>query len=224
MTHQPMHLFQKKLKKLKNSTHFPVLANFYREQGYPKMAETVCKKGLQQNSQSTSGYTALGQAYFDQGQYTQALKALKRASDLDPNNLLALRCMGQIYIQIRDLPKALKIYKTILILYPNNEWAKKMTKQLNTLCFDRYRYFSSQSLSQIAKDLSQKEFLQRRVIRPLHKEKTSPVTPISDVLLQMSQKPSEKNTFPTSAKYQKEIQKKQLARLLRQFNPHPSHS
>ena len=118
------------------SPYFPVLAEFYMNEGDLLRAKQVCKLGLNHDQHNPVGKIILAKIAMVEEKPTIAEKWLKQAINNDAGNFLALRMLIRIeFILKRKHQTIFKYINMILRFLPNdleaNQWLKKISS-INT--------------------------------------------------------------------------------------------
>ena len=118
------------------SPYFPVLAEFYMNEGDLLRAKQVCKLGLNHDQYNPVGKIILAKIAMVEEKPTIAEKWLKQAINNDAGNFLALRMLIRIeFILKRKHQTIFKYINMILRFLPNdleaNQWLKKISS-INT--------------------------------------------------------------------------------------------
>ncbi len=118
------------------SPYFPILAEFYMNEGDLLRAKQVCKLGLSHDQHNAVGKIILAKIAMVEEKPTIAEKWLKKAINNDASNFLALRMLIRIeFILKRKHQTIIEYINMILHFLPNdveaNEWLKKISS-INT--------------------------------------------------------------------------------------------
>lgn len=78
----------------RGSLAFVSLGEALRRRGDLEEAIQICRTGLDQRPNHSSGHLVLGRCFFDKGELSQAIREFEEVVSLDSRNALALRLLG----------------------------------------------------------------------------------------------------------------------------------
>ena len=139
-------------KRNSRSKVFALLADLYRKQGDLDKALDLCRRGIKEHPQFTSGHIASALIFLDMNKLEMAVESLEKATDLSSENIFAYKMLGQTWLKLKNPEKTLQAYKMVLFLDPTNKKAESIIKKLESMTAVQYDKtgFAFKNLEEVA--------------------------------------------------------------------------